>query len=219
METEAVVRWSWLPPATGSLDVDGHAFDAGESVEEGFGEGGVGMDGERHLFDGGFELHRYDALGDKLGGLRADDVDAEDFAVFGVGDDFNEAVVRVDDGCLGVTGEGELANLDLVALFLGLRLGEAYAADLGVAVGAAGDAVLPHWTRVLAGELACDDYAAHCADVRQLRESGDDVADGIHALLGGLHPLVHRDEAPVELDVGLVEADIVGARSAADCDL
>ena len=67
-------------------------------------------------------------FGDDLRRVRADDVDAENLAVLGVGDDLDEAVVRVEDGGLGVADEGELADLDLVALLLGLRLGQADAA-------------------------------------------------------------------------------------------
>ena len=58
----------------------------------------------------------------------------------------------------------------------------------------------------------------HRADVRQLRQSGDDVADGVDAGLGGLHPLVGEDEAAVGLDLHLVEACVGGARGAADGD-
>ena len=58
-----------------------HAFDAGEAIEHALGEGRVGVDGKHHLFDRGFELHRGDALGDDLGRVRADDVDAENLAV------------------------------------------------------------------------------------------------------------------------------------------
>ena len=90
----------------------------------------MGVDGEHHLFDCGFEFERGDGFGDDLRGLRADDVDAEDLAVLGVGDDFDEAIVAADDGGLGVADEGELADFDLVALFFGLRFGQADDADL-----------------------------------------------------------------------------------------
>src|ERR1700744_990025 len=72
------------------LDVDGHTFDAGEAVEQGFGYGRMGVDGEHHLFDGGFELEGGDGFGDDLGGVGAEDVDAEDLAVLCIGDDLDE---------------------------------------------------------------------------------------------------------------------------------
>ena len=100
----------------------------------------VGVDGEHHLFDRRFELDRGDALGDDLGRVRADDVDAEDLAVLRVRDDLDEAVVRIEDRRLRVADERELADLDLVALLLGLRLGQADGGDLRIAVGAARDA-------------------------------------------------------------------------------
>ena len=82
------------------------------------------VDGEHQLVDGAFELHHGDSLGDELGGLRADDVHAEDLAVLRVGNDLHEAIVAADDRGFGVAGERELADLDLVALLLGLRFGE-----------------------------------------------------------------------------------------------
>ena len=88
----------------------------------------------------------------------------------------------------------------------------------GSVVGAGGDAVAVDRAGVFAGDAGRCDDAGHGADVRELRQAGDDVADGVDAGLGGLHPLVDHDEAAVELDIGLVEADVVGARRAADGD-
>ena len=148
-----------------------------------------------------------------------DDVDAEDFAVLRVGDDLDEAVVAVDDGGLGVAGEGEFADLDLVALLLGLGFGEAdrcRSADRsrcsrGCGRGGRDGA---YWPAIFDD----GDDAAHGADVGQLRQSRDDVADGVDAGLGGLLHFVDLDEAAIEFDLGLVEADVGGARGAADGD-
>jgi hypothetical protein len=51
--------------------------------------------------------------------------------------------------------------------------------------------------------------------VGELRVAGDDVADGEDAGLGGLHPFVGLDEAAIELDLGLLDVDVIGARGAA----
>jgi hypothetical protein len=56
---------------------------------------------------------------------------AEDFSMRCVGDHLHGALVRVDDGGLGVRREGELAGLDLVAQLLGPGFREADDADLG----------------------------------------------------------------------------------------
>ena len=139
-------------------------------------------------------------------------------AVFGVGDHFDEAVVAVDDAGLGVAGEGKLADLDFVAFLLGLGLGEAGAADLRIGVGAGGDAVAPDGAEGAAGDVGDGDDAAHGADVGELRQAGDDVADGVDAGLGGLLGFVDLDEAAIELDFRLLDADAFGARCAADGD-
>ena len=46
----------------------------------------------------------------------------------------------------------------------------------------------------------------------------DDVADGVDAGLGGLHPAVGLDEAAVGLDFRFLQADVFGARLAANRD-
>ena len=70
----------------------------------------------------------------------------------------------------------------------------------------------------LARDLGHRDDAFHGADVRQLRRSQHDVADGVNAGLGGLHPAIGFDEAAVWLDLGLFQTDVFGARLAADRD-
>ena len=62
----------------------------------------MGVDGVHHGLDGGFRFHGGDGFGDELEGLGADDVDAENFAVLLVGDDFDEAIVMAEDGGLAV---------------------------------------------------------------------------------------------------------------------
>ena len=71
--------------------------------------------------------------------MRADDVDAENFAVVGVADDLDEALVLADDAGARVGGEGELADLDVVSGFAGFGFGEADATDFGMTVRGAGD--------------------------------------------------------------------------------
>src|SRR5579871_5015242 len=60
--------------------------------------------------------------------------------------------------------------------------------------------------------------AFHCAYVRQLRSSHHDVADSVHAGLGGLHPAIGLDEAPIGLNLRTLEADIFRPRLAAHSD-
>src|SRR5262249_48232826 len=112
----------------------------------------------------------------------------------------------------------ELAHLDLLAGFFRLRFCQAHAADLRVAIGHAGDAELVHRPRRLARDMRDRDDAAHRATVRELRQSGDDIADGIDTLLFRLHPFVRLYEAAVGLDLRLLNANVVGARRTADGD-
>jgi hypothetical protein len=52
----------------------------------------------------------------------------------------------------------------------------------------------------------------------ELRQSGDDVADGVNSRLGGLLPLIDRDESALGLDFGPLQADAFRAGAAAHRD-
>ena len=176
------------------------------------------MNREHHFLERRFEFNRCNGFRNQFGGRGADDVNAENLSVLCVGDDFEEAVVRVNDGGLGVSGEWKLSDLDVVALFFCLGLGKSYAGDLRLSVGAAGDAIAIHRTRVLAGQVRGDDHATHRANVSKLGHAGDDVTDGIDSGLCCLHPLIRRDEASLELNLRLLDADVLCSWSAANSD-
>src|SRR5262245_20882457 len=99
------------------------------------------MDREHHLLYRGFKFKRGDSFGNQLRSLRTDDVYAQDLTVLGIGDNLDEALVRANDRGLRVGRERELADLYLVALLLGLSLGQPNAADLRFGIGAARNAV------------------------------------------------------------------------------
>ena len=99
------------------------------------------MDGVHHGLDGGFGFHRRDGFRDQLEGLRSDDVDAQDFAEFLIGDHLHETVVLSEDGGLAVGGERKLADLHLVALRARLRFRQAHAADARLRIGRARNAI------------------------------------------------------------------------------
>src|SRR5688572_22939132 len=124
---------------TSSLRIDGESVDGVEAFAHRFVQSRVRVDGVHHRLDRCFSFHRGYALADELEGLRPDDVDAEDLAVLRVGNDLDEAGVVAEDGSLAVAHEGELADLYVQTLRLGLRFGETDAADAGLGVGGAGD--------------------------------------------------------------------------------
>src|ERR1035441_3641030 len=170
------------------------------------------------VFRRALHFERYYRLGNQLRRSRADDVHTENFAVLGVGHNLHEAVMLSHDTGAGVGGEGELANLDVVALFFRLGFGQSNTADFRMAVGGVGDAQNVDRLGGLAGNVGDGDDTLHRAGVGQLRISHGDVTDGVDARLGGAHELVNLDEAALDLDLGLLDADVFGARGAADCD-
>src|SRR5579863_10483229 len=97
--------------------VDGHSVHAVRGVEHGFGQRGMRVDRPHQVFDCGFEFHRRHCFCDQFCRLRADDVDAENFTVVGIADDFDEAFVLSNDAGAGVSGEGELADFHVVSGF------------------------------------------------------------------------------------------------------
>src|SRR5437660_2493080 len=121
--------------------------------------------------------------------------------------------MMVHDAGLGVGAKWELADLHLMSCLLGLGFGQAYAADLRLAVGAAGDAVLVDGL----GRLACNarnrHNAAHAGHMGKLRQSGNDVANRVDALFTRFHPLIYVDESSLRLDARyLFHSDFFGVR-------
>ncbi len=74
------------------------------------------VDGVGQRLDRGFGFHRQHAFADQLEGFRPDDVDAQNFAIFRIGDNLHEAIVLPQDTGLAIGGEGKLADPDVVAL-------------------------------------------------------------------------------------------------------
>src|SRR5580698_10360564 len=159
----------------------------------------MGVDDVRQLFGGTLQLQSHDGFGDHLGGVRADDVDAQDLAVLGVADDLDEALMRSHNAGARVGGEREFADLHFVAGFLRLGFGQANAANLGMAVSRSWNAEFVNFLHRLAG------------DVRH----GDDAVD---ARLGSAHVAVDFHVATLDLDLRLLDADVLGAWRAADGD-
>src|ERR1039458_3388074 len=176
----------------------------------------MGVYGLHHDGGGGFGFHGGDGFGDEFEGFGADDVDAEDFAIGFVGDDFDEAIVISEDGGAAIAGEGEAADFDFESLGARLSFGEADAADAGSRVSGAGDAIAIDGHGGLAGDVGDGDHAFAGGDVGELRRAGDDIANGIEAGLGGLLVRIHLDEAAVQLRARVFQADAIGIGFASD---
>src|ERR1039458_5505070 len=176
------------------------------------------VDNVRQLFGGTFHLQRQDRFGDQLGRIRPDDVHAQDLAVLGVGNDLDEAFVLPHDAGARVRSEGELANLHGVTLFLRLGFGEAHASDLGMAIGRVGNAQQIDWLDRLAGNVGRRDNAFSGAGMSQQRVAQRNISNRINSRLGGAHVLVNLHKAALRLDLGLLEADVLGHGRAAHRD-
>ena len=176
------------------------------------------MDRGGHVVERGFEAERCDWLGDDFRGQRADGVHAENFAVFFFGHHFDEAFVLAEDGGLAVADEREFSGLHLEAGVARLLFGEADGADLRLAVGAVGAALAIEGLHFFSGHAAYGDDSLHGGGVRELRQAGHDIADGVEMRLVGLEERVGMDEAALNFGFGFFEADIFGERAASDGD-
>ena len=202
-------------PGVGLL-VDGHAVGVFEGFEDSFGHGRVGVDGVHHDVQGGFQLDGSDAFVDHVGDVCAEHVDAEDFAVLLVADDLNEPVGVAGGDGLAEPAERELADGDVVSLFLGFAFAEADAGDFGAGVDAVGGGLVVHVLAFVFDDVACDDTAFVTGDVGELDAAGD-VTDGEDVGHVGAEGVVDDfDASAMEFESDLFEVHVVGHGFASD---
>ena len=84
----------------------------------GFANRRVCMHDAAELVCGSFERHSDTGLSEQLGSVRADDMNAENFIVFLLGNDFHKAVGLAEYACFSRGGEGKLPDLYVIACFL-----------------------------------------------------------------------------------------------------
>src|SRR4029078_11466608 len=125
-----------------ALEVDRWSVAGHRSFPDDLRQGRVGVGRAADLPRRRVELEGQRRLRDEVRRVRTDDVNAERVVGRGIGDDLGEALVLAADDRLGDGLERDLADLDGVALLLGLRLGQADRGDLGPAVRRAGLAVV-----------------------------------------------------------------------------
>ena len=113
------------------LDVDRQTVDVIERFANGFVNGGMRVNGAHHGLDRGFRFHRRHRFGDQFVSFRPNDVDAQNLAVFRVGNHFDKAFVLIQDSGFAIAHERKLADFHVEALRAGLRFRQADAADAG----------------------------------------------------------------------------------------
>jgi len=102
-------------PARGWLLGACFAVDASCCGVDGFGEGGVDVDGPTDVIDGGSAGGSDDEFVDEVGGVGSDDGGTDQVPV-GSGDDFDEAGGFADGTCLDDGAESLPPDHDLVAV-------------------------------------------------------------------------------------------------------
>ena len=116
--------------------MDGVADGGFHGFAHSFAESGVGVDGGFDVFPSGFESDGESEFGDHFGGIGADDMGAENFAVRFTDEDFDEAFAFADGAGFSASHEGEFSDFKFPSFFFGGPFGQADAGDLRMAVGA-----------------------------------------------------------------------------------
>lgn len=80
--------------------MDRQVVDAFGGFHDGFADGWVSVNDAAEFVSGDLECHCDAGLSEEFGGVRADDVNAENFIVFLFGDDLHKAVGLAEDACL-----------------------------------------------------------------------------------------------------------------------
>src|SRR3990172_11799926 len=192
-----VTAMAGRPPPRSEVDraaVDGHG-----RLADDLGERRVGVGRAPDLPGRRVEGEGERRLGDEVGGVRADEVDAQRVVGLLVPDHLGEALVLAADDRLGDRLEGDLADLVGDALLLALLLGQADRGDLRAAVRRTR---LPDVVDRVDVHLAGDHVGRHQPLVGGRvgeQEPADDVADGVQVGLLRPHPPVDLDEAAVQL--------------------
>src|SRR5689334_6447791 len=209
-------RSSQSGAAVTTSGIEGLPVHCIKRLAHGFVKGRMRVNGVPQRFHCGFGFHGQNAFPDQLVSFRTNDMDAQDFAILGVGDDFDEAVVLPQDAGLAVGGEGEFAYSEVVTRRARLRLREPDAADTRLRISGSRDAVLIHRSHRLACDVRDRHHAFGRGHMGKLRRARHNIADGVNARLAGALKLVHFNETPVELHTRAFEADVIRVRLAPD---
>src|SRR4051812_12500426 len=174
----------------------------------------VAVDDARELRVAALEQLDVDELLDELRRLRADDVAAQQLAVALVADDLDQAAAVAVDRAGADRAVLDLADGDVVAGLARLLLGQPERRDVGVAEGRARDVDVLDRVRLEARRVLDGDDPLVGGLVGQGR-TGDEVADGPHAVGARAQRAIHVDEpALAGLDAGLVEPEALDVGSA-----
>ena len=160
----------------------------------GFADGWVGVHDAAEFVGGGFEGHGNAGFGEELCGVRADDVDAEDFVVFLFGDDLHKTVGFAEDAGLARSREREFADFYIVTFGFCFLFGQADTGDFGVAVSTVRDEALIYRLDLFAGDLFNDHDALFR---RKMGKPGgvDNIADRENIRFAGFAVFVDLDRA------------------------
>src|SRR5204863_2195832 len=138
----------------------------------------------------------YASFGEKLGRMRANDVDAKNLVVFLFRNDLYKTVGLPQNASLARSGKRKLADFYIVSGFLGFGFGQADARNFGVAIGAVRYEVMFDRLDLFAGDLF-DDKNALLRRKMCLLRGRDHVADRVVSGLALFTNFIYHDRVAV----------------------
>src|SRR4051794_30293884 len=199
-----------LPPAstTAASEVDRPAVHGKRRLAEHLRERRMRMRRAADLPRRRLELEGDRRLGDEVGRMRADEMDAERAVGVAVADDLGDPLVLTADDRLGDRLERHLAHLDRQPALLSLLLCQTDRRDLRPAIRRSRlEDVVDRVDVTVAGDGVGGDDPLVARRVRE-HQAADDVADRIEVRIAGPHPAINLDDATLDLGLGRLEADL-----------
>ncbi len=181
-----------------------------------FAEGRVGVHVAGDLFRRDVHPLCQGQFRQQFGHLGADHVGAEQLAALRIAEQLDESGGFIQPQGFAVGPEGELARLDLVAAFLGLRFGKAEGGHLRMAIGRSRHHLIVQGDRLDPGDVLRADDPLGGGDMSE-HQLGGHVADRPDALDVRSHALVDLDRAAVvQCDADIFQAESLAVGFEAD---
>src|SRR5438067_11492210 len=127
----------------------------------------MSMNRRHHALDGCLGFHRRYGFGDQLESLRPDDMNAENFAILLLRDNFHEPLVLVKNGRFAVSGERKLAHLHFEPLRARLGFREADATYSRIGIRRAWNTISIDWAHRPTCNISNRDHALSRRDMRK----------------------------------------------------
>ena len=200
----------WQPQFTCAKLVDREAADGVERIAHRFPNRWMRVNHGIHIIERGFETERRSRLRDNLRGERPDHMHAQNLAIFCFGNYFDEAFMQAENRRLAISDEREFASLHCKPGLTRLLFGEADRADLRFAICGVRAALAVKRLHLFSRHAPDRNDSFHRSGMRELRQSRDNIANGVEIRLIRFQKRIRVNIAALELRLRFFEPEIFG---------